>query len=620
MASFQISPGVQVKEQDLSLIIPAVPTSIGATVGDFTWGPVNEIRLIDDVSRLESVFGGPHDQNAKDWFSAYNYLQYSKDLRVLRVRPHIQEGVSTVANATDLGDTTFVGGDDYFDAITVFNSAGDPFDPDVDTAYDKIVLDNSGDFVNYEPLLEGIHSVDTVDGTDFQNFLRVVAKYPGSEGNHVEVEFCNETEFDTWAYASEFPLNPVGDQFCVLVRHRGKVVETFFVSANKDEADRDGRTMYAPLVLNEQSEYISVIMANLVRTTEGAPVEFVTQGPSTPEGTPEALAGTLSLTLGGGADIVYAVSGIQSLDGDPENAAKILGWQQFEAATDMDINFCITGGTESVDVLKYVVQNVCEVRMDCVAFISPPQSMVVNRANPAQLISDWFKDTLNINSTYAVGDGNYKLQFDPYNRIFRWLPLNGDIAGLTARTAYHRDPWWSPAGLERGQVKGVNRLAFTPSKAQRDLLYKWAVNIVTSFPGEGFVLWGDKTLTSRPSAFDRLNVRMLFIVLEKAIAKAARNMLFEFNDEQTRTRFIQAVEPFLRDVQARRGIQRHNGQNGFYVLADERVNTPEVIDSNEFRANIYIKPARSINFITLTFAATRTGVVFEELIEEQFGA
>ena len=623
--SFQISPGVQVKEQDLSLIIPAVPISIGAIVGNFTWGPVNEIRLVDETDRLQRVFGGPNDENAKDWFSAYNYLQYSKDLRAVRVRPAIQSGEdgSTIANATDIGNSQLQGGQEYFDAITRFNSEGDEYISGQlgHTPYNKIVVDNAGDFINYEPLLENVYIDVPAEGAEpaYKQFLRVLAKYPGSTGTGISVEFCNESGFDTWDYRNQFPLNPIGDQFCVLVRVDGQIVETFFVSANKDETDRDGRTMYAPLVLNEQSEYINVLMGNLVRTSTDAPVQFVTRGPV--EAGEEVLGDNLSLSLLEGEDVAYATGeDLQSLA-----AAKMLGWDLFEAATEIDINFCILGGTADmgpagISVIRHVVQNVCEVRMDCVAFISPPQHTVVNQANPAQKVSDWFKDFLQINSSYAVADGNYKLQLDPFNRVFRWLPLNGDIAGLAARTAYNRDPWWSPAGLERGQVKGVNRLAFTPSKAQRDLLYKWGVNIVTSFPGEGFVLWGDKTLTQRPSAFDRINVRMLFIVLEKAIAKASRNMLFEFNDEFTRTRFVQMVEPFLRDVQARRGIQRHNGQDGFYVLSDERINTPEVIDANEFRANIYIKPNRSINFITLTFVATRTGVVFEELVEELFPA
>ena len=205
-------------------------------------------------------------------------------------------------------------------------------------------------------------------------------------------------------------------------------------------------------------------------------------------------------------------------------------------------------------------------------------------------------------------DSGYKYQYDKYNDVYRWIPLNGDIAGITARSDNIRDPWYSPAGYNRGVVKNLVKLAFNPSKTDRDLLYKNGVNPVVTQPGQGTVLFGDKTLLTKPSAFDRINVRRLFIVLEKSIANAANSTLFEFNDEFTRLQFLNLIEPFLRDVQGRRGI------TDFRVVCDETNNTPQVIDSNRFVGDIYIKPARSINFIQLNFVAVRTGVEFSEIV------
>jgi phage tail sheath protein FI len=205
-------------------------------------------------------------------------------------------------------------------------------------------------------------------------------------------------------------------------------------------------------------------------------------------------------------------------------------------------------------------------------------------------------------------DSAWKYQYDKYNDVYRWVPLNGDIAGLCARTDLERDPWFSPGGFSRGQIRNSIKLSWNPTQTERDDLYIKGVNPVVTFPGEGTVLFGDKTLLSKPSAFDRINVRRLFIALEKTIARASRSSLFEFNDQFTRAQFVSIVEPYLRDVQGRRGI------TDFRVVCDETNNTAEVIDRNEFRGDIYIKPARSINYIQLNFVAVRTGVSFEEIV------
>lgn len=303
-------------------------------------------------------------------------------------------------------------------------------------------------------------------------------------------------------------------------------------------------------------------------------------------------------------------------DGSNEAAismgALLNAYDQFKDPEKIDISLVLTGksrgGTNGTQVANYIIDNICEKRKDCVAYISPEKADTVkNVAGDIEKDVIDFRNSLT-SSSYAVLDSGYKYQYDRYNDVYRWLPLNGDIAGLAVRTDQTRDPWWSPAGFNRGQIKNIIKLAWNPSKTQRDQIYKNDINPVVVFPGQGTVLYGDKTILGKPSAFDRINVRRLFIVLEKAIAAAAKFTLFEFNDEFTRASFRNLIEPFLRDVQGRRGIY------DFKVICDETNNTPEVIDRNEFVGDIYIKPARSINFIQLNFVAVRTGVEFSEVV------
>jgi phage tail sheath protein FI len=278
----------------------------------------------------------------------------------------------------------------------------------------------------------------------------------------------------------------------------------------------------------------------------------------------------------------------------------------FNNADSVDVSLLMAGPT-TTDTIPEKLITICESRKDAVAFISPDFDDVVDNAGSESTDIVAYAETIT-KSSYAVMDCGWKYQFDKYNDVYRWVPLNGDIAGLCARTDSNRDPWFSPAGLSRGVIKNVVKLSWNPTKAERDILYKAGVNPVVTFPGEGTILYGDKTLVNRPSAFDRINVRRLFIVLEKSIAKAARSSLFEFNDEFTRAAFVNLVEPYLRDVKGRRGIY------DFKVVCDTTNNTPEVIDRNEFIGDIYIKPARSINYIQLNFVAVRTGVSFDEIV------
>ena len=293
----------------------------------------------------------------------------------------------------------------------------------------------------------------------------------------------------------------------------------------------------------------------------------------------------------------------------PADADTIRAYNIMKSAEDVDVALFLTANHSST-VIRHVIDNIAESRKDCIAFFSPEKADVVGVTNSSTATDNVidFRDTVNKNSSYAVMDSGYKYQFDKHNDKFRYVPLNGDIAGCCAQTDQVRDPFFSPAGFTRGQIKGVAKLPFNPKKAERDKLYQAQVNPVVSFPGEGTILFGDKTQLTKPSAFDRINVRRLFILLEKAIANAARFQLFEFNDEFTRSQFVAMVEPFLRDIQGRGGIQ------DFRVVCDASNNTAQVVDTNSFRGDIFVKPSRSINFIQLNFVAVRSGVEFSEVV------
>ena len=303
---------------------------------------------------------------------------------------------------------------------------------------------------------------------------------------------------------------------------------------------------------------------------------------------------------------VVLTSGADGLDETDVTLATIApGYDLFVDPADVDISLILQGSasaTYGVTLANYIIANLCEVRKDCVLFVSPTYTASATASG-----IETFAGTVSA-STFAVIDSGYKYQYDKYADVYRWIPLNGDIAGICARTDDVRDPWFSPAGYSRGNVKNVVKLQLNPAKAERDVLYKSKINPVITQPGQGTVLFGDKTNAPTASAFDRINVRRLFIVLEKAIGVAAKSTLFEFNDDFTRAQFKNLVEPFLRDVQGRRGIY------DFRVVCDETNNTSNVIDSNQFVGDIYIKPARSINFIQLNFVAVRSGVEFSEVV------
>ena len=371
----------------------------------------------------------------------------------------------------------------------------------------------------------------------------------------------------------------------------GTVLEKWAgVSKASDAKDDVNSTNYYKNVINDRSDWIWWV---------DHPASGTNWGTSSEGGTSYAVMDVAdadqSSSLTGGVDDSPSVGNLQT------------GYDLFANDELVDVSLLLLSA-HPTSVGDYVIDNVCEVRKDCLAFISPQRGNVVqNEGDETTDILGQSDHGSYTRSSYAVMDSGWKYMYDKYNDRYIYAPLNGDVAGCCVITDLNDDPWFSPAGLNRGIIKNAIKLAWSPRKADRDTLYQRGVNPVINTPGTGIVLFGDKTMLAKPSAFNRINVRRLFIVLEKAIATAAKFQLFEFNDAFTRAQFVALVEPFLRDVQGRRGIY------DFRVVCDESNNTPQVIDSNEFRADIYIKPAKSINFITLTFIATRTGISFEEL-------
>lgn len=562
--AFQLSPGVLVTEKDLTLLVPSVSTTAGGFAGAFQWGPANEVVTVDSETTLVERFGKPNDNTYIDFFTAANFLSYGNNLQLIRT----------------------------VDKSSALNSVGS-----ANTASSSAVLvENEDDYTQN-------HSSGSLS-------IEWAAKYPGLLGNSLKVSLADANTFATWEYASNFDDTPntstyaatvggANDELHVVVVDedgawtgtQGEILEKFsFVSKASDAKLPDGTSNYYKNVINNRSKYVWWLghTGNVVTRNWGSAAAGVT------------FANTLSHSGNVSVSLVGGTASETATAGNIQTAFSILANDEL-----YDISLIPTGAATAATI-THVINNVAEVRLDCVVFCSPEQADVVDNSGSEASDVVSFRDSLP-SSSYAFMDSGYKYQYDRYNDVYRYVPLNGDTAGLAVRTDFVADPWFSPAGFNRGQVKNVVKLPFSPKKTDRDTLYKKGVNPVVTFPGQGTVLFGDKTLLAKPSAFDRINVRRLFIVLEKAIATAAKFQLFEFNDAFTRAQFRNLVEPFLREVQGRRGI------TDFKVVCDETNNTGEVIDRNEFVADIFIKPAKSINFIQLNFVATRSGISFEEV-------
>jgi len=573
--AFQLSPGVNVTEKDLTTIVPSVATTAAGMAGLFEWGPVGLPVLISTVQELGALYGLPRDGNYEYWFTAANYLGYGSNIKIVR---GVDEQAAKNATPSNL-------------AATLIKQPGD---------------------------------AQTVTTTTNGTFA---ARYAGELGNSLWVDFCGGATtggagatFGSWAfkslfgsiatqsaYADRLGLSASNDAFhLVVVDKDGKfsgtpntVLEKYdSLSMIPGAINADGTSLYFKTKINAESRYI-VVNGSQTAFETGMTAGFTAGGSSvvgfTKSGDNYTSGGAYYAKMGGGTG---AFSGASDLVGGTN------GYQLFSDPDQIDCALLLGG-----PLTGNQAQQVCDIakaRKDCVAFVSVPNKNSAESSSTKLANCTTLRNAIG-NNNYAFIDSGYKYMYDPYNDVYRYVPLNGDIAGLCVRTDITNDPWWSPAGFNRGQIRNVIKLAFNPTQTERDTIYPNGVNPVVTFSGEGTILFGDRTAQTRPSAFDRINVRRLFIVLEKAIATAAKYSLFEFNDAFTRAQFKSLVEPFLRDVQARRGI------TDFKVVCDEKNNTPQVIDSNQFVADIYVKPNRSINFIQLNFVATKTGVSFEEV-------
>ena len=638
--AFQVSPGVLVQERDLTRIIPAVSTSIGAVAGEFRKGPLDEIVSVSSENDLVDTFGEPDSSNFEDFFSAANFLQYSNSLRVVRAAQTNLVNASTSGSGIQIKNTTHYQ-DNYADgsgvvgtfaartagawgnslqvstcpSATAYEEEGATTVNDASTSVgDTVVTVADGTALNVGDIISFSTTAATNDYDDGHQYritgisthdITIVQKDSGSggllttltNGGNVRRRWRYYDSVGSGPGTSEFvsTRSGSGDEIHVVVIDEdggetgvpGTVLETFEkLSKAADAKTPQGDSNYYPDVIYAQSKYVYWMDHNTSGSNWGSNASGVT---FTAVNTP-----TLE-SLSGGANGSSVTTG-----------QKKTAYEKFQDAETVDVGLIIAGSGDGTHVENLIT--IAEIRKDAVVFASPERADVVNVSNSetqkSNVIS--FFDSRS-SSSYCVFDSGYKYMYDKYSDVYRFVPLNGDIAGLAARTDLVADSWFSPAGFNRGNIRGAVKLAFNPTKSQRDELYMKRINPVCTFPGQGTVLFGDKTALSSPSAFDRINVRRLFITLEKAISTASKFQLFEFNDEFTRANFRAIVEPFLREVQGRRGI------TDFLVVCDNTNNTGDVIDRNEFVAEIFVKPNRSINFIKLQFVATRTGVAFEEV-------
>ncbi len=694
--AFQVSPGVVVKEKDLTSIVPAVSSTIAGFAGHFEWGPVAQIVTVDSENNLFQLFGRPSDSNAEEWFSAAQFLGYGNNLKVVRVvddATALNAGSSagTLVNNDDLyQDTVATNGDNWIarypgvrgNSLKVAwhdGGNGTTFSFKLGTtagvgqaagltafAIGATVAQGtiSGATVSSATFLgnivatgpAGFIKVNTISGTPVAGAMSAVktadltaAHLVGTGGASnltgnravlatVESSFgVSAGNYKLWQYANKFPQQlPATTQFAedrtgsktvhdamnLLVIDedgeftgtKGTILETYNGLSKASNAKKfDGDSNFYKDVINDASKYIwwgehPVTVGNASTVNAAVTGGSLRWGAELP-----VSGGTFDILNADGVTNGFASSlvGGTGQFGGTVAASGTAGYGLFEDSETVDVSLLIGGNADST--LAGALVDLCDKRKDCVAFLSPEKDDCVANDTPRTEadcetnVLDFRENQLNKNSSYAVLDSGWKKMYDRYNDKFRWMPLNADTAGICVRSDEQTETWFSPAGLNRGQVRGAVKLAFNPRQAHRDNLYQQQVNPVVSFPGEGTVLFGDKTLQSKPSAFDRINVRRLFIVLEKAISTASKFQLFEQNDAFTRVNFKSLVEPFLRDVQARRGIF------DFKVICDESNNPPVVVDRNEFVADIFIKPTRSINFITLNFIATKTGVDFTEI-------
>lgn len=563
---FMVSPGVSVVERDLSTYIPATATSVAAYVGSAQLGPVWQRVLVTNERDLVDTFGIPLDSTYEDFFTAASFLGYGNSLYFTRV---VDKVTATNAKLScNTGTTPPVSGTgdyvEFYNPEKILSASGTGFTPT---------------FGSYGALL--------------------YAKYPGSHYNaEIQYTLINQTDYNAAIAGStaftpyiKYITDPItaSDEYILMISTEDtesksntpsgtySIAEVFKVSTTSTKKDSFGNNMFIENVINTTSKYAMAFYNTAAVTTLAS---FIAQGP------------------GGGAD------------GTAASAAQITqGYDLYRNPEDVDINIII-GGRNTTASIALNIDDICQSRKDCIGVLNVQKSDVVLVSSVATALTNcttYRKTTLNINSSYSALYANWFKINDKYNDKKRWIPSSGAVAGIFAYTDYITDPWFAPAGLNRGILRNVLELAINPDQGTRDSLYQNQLNPIVNFPGQGITIWGQKTLQTKPSAFDRVNVRRLFLVLEKGIATAAKYFVFEPNDPFSQSMFKNMVEPFLKDVKGRRGLY------DFAVDVSANVNTPERIDRNEFWAEIYISPTKAAEFLTLRFNATRTGVNFAEL-------
>lgn len=581
------SPAVTVREIDLSGTVPNVQTSTGAVVGNFRWGPIEQRTLVSNETSLVSTFGSPSEETAVDFMSAAYFLKYSSSLYA--VRAHVgAKNASTDPEMVELPD-------------------GSPSDV-VDTSKQPLVKNSD----HWETSVKGTFTEEGETPTSRGSFI---AKYAGALGSALTVSVCSTTDFDNWGYSQYFDgapgtsgwasdRNATNDELHIVVVDRtgeiagtpNGVLETFsFVSVAKGALTNEGAKNYIGDVLDNQSQYVWFagfmadatwsLNAGRVPPVDGSVYDYV-----------QSFA-TATLPMSGGKDSsALSTSSVTN------------AFDLFLNAETVVVDFLIAPKSETLELADTVISHlvgIAEQRKDCVVVASPHAAAMTDVTPVGRIVE--LANALPA-SSYLVMDNNFVKIFDKYNNKYIKIPACSSTAGVMAASDISSAPWFSPAGSRRGIYLGITDIVLNPSKSDRDTLYKVGVNPIANIPGQGVILFGDKTFLKRPSAFDRINVRRLFLALERAITVAGKNVMFEFNDEFTRAEFVNIVEPLLREVQGRRGI------TDFKVVCDETNNTSAVVDRNEFVASIFIKPARSINYVTLNFVAVRTGVEFEEVV------
>ena len=630
MAS-QVSPGVVIRERDFSNAVIVGATAIrGAIASSFRTGPVGKIVNIGSERELIDTFGTPAEANAADWLVASEFLRYGGQLAVVRA-------ATSVLNATESGAGVLISDKDSFDAGVTSEKFAARYAGAEGNDLRVVVVDRGADEV-VTSVAHGLSVGDTFnDGTNNHEVYEVIGvdtiavvnvdgvKAATNGATAVAWDYNSQAIGETGltykaiagrpgtsAFASERWLSNDEVHVAVINERTNTVVERLtYLSKLTDAKTPEGASAYWKDYVNEYSDYIyaGVSLSAAEVTAFGSDPGAAAETYGATSAAPVALARILPTAggaLSGGADdYAYTAGEIQA------------AYDEFLDTEQTTVDFVLMGGDgpdEAGTVTKaQAVAAIANTRKDCVAFISPWTGAQVATSGgaaltPTQQLANTIEFMENIgSSSYVVLDSGVKYTYDRFNDKYRYVGCNGDVAGLCVSTSSILDDWFSPAGLNRGGLQNVVKLAFNPNKGQRDDLYTARINPIVSLPGTGPVLFGDKTGLASPSAFDRINVRRLFLNVEKRAKALAEGVLFEQNDSITRGAFTASMSSYISEIQARRGV------TDFLVICDESNNTPEVIDRNEFVAELYLKPTRSINYVTVTVTATRTGVSFAEV-------